>query len=139
MTTRFKSIACMAAVAALAFAPSAFAGHGRHGGYHGFHGHRGHVVRYHGGHGYYRYHHYHRDNFGRWVAGAVVLGALTHLVVDATQPRVVYYDNPTAVVYEQPPVVYRSAPVTRVYRSDSGSGDPYQTRYIGHDDSYDGH
>jgi hypothetical protein len=92
-------------------------------------------VRYYGGYGH-RY--YHRDHFGRWVVGALALGALTHLVVDATQPRVVYYSAPPPVVYPQSRVIYRSAPVTRVVESESVASDPYQTRYLGHDDSDEG-
>lgn len=132
-----KSLACIVAVAALAFAPGAFAGHGRHGGWHGDRDYRGHahVVRYYGGYGPRYY--YHRDSFGHWVAGAIVLGALTNLVVDATQPRVVYYGAPPPVVYPRTGVVYRGAPVTRVYESGTMSADPYQTRYIGRDDSDD--
>ncbi|KGI77855.1 hypothetical protein [Oleiagrimonas soli] len=132
-STLVKSIACAAAVAAMVVAPSAFAGHGRHGGYHYRGGYYGHAVRYHGGYGH---HYYHRDHFGRWVAGAVVVGALTSLVVNATQPRVVYYDNPP-VVYSRTRVIYRDVPVERVYESRTVYSDPYQTRYIGRDDSYD--
>lgn len=137
-----KSMLCLTAVLAFACAPSAFAGHGHYrGGYHGYGGgYHGHYGRYYGGYGRP---YYHRDHFGNWIAGAIVLGAVTSLVVDATQPTV-YYTSPPPAVYANPPVVYSSPPVVYsspgvVYRNAPPVGsDPYQTRYIGHDDSYQG-
>lgn len=122
-----KSTLCLTAVLALLCAPAAFAGHGRHGGWH-HDGYRGHAERYRGGWGHeYRggRYVYDRDGIGHWVAGALVLGALTSLVVDATQPPVVYQREP---VYPRTRVIVQEAPRGRVYV------DPYQTRYIGHDD-----
>jgi len=133
-----KTTLCLTAVLALACAPAAFADHGRHGGW-GHDGYRGHGERYRGGWGHeYRggRYVYDRDGIGHWVAGALVLGALTNLIVDATQPPVVYQRAP--VVYERAPVyprtrvIYREAPPPRVYV------DPYRTRYIGHVDDDDG-
>lgn len=135
----------LTAALGLAVAPSAFAGHGHwhHGGWHdrgGWHHHDG--WRDHDG---WRGHRGHYDHFGRWVAGAVVAGALTGLVIDATSPHTVYYDAPPPPPrrvyreYDGPTVIYEdSAPVviehrygpTRVY------SDPYDTRYIG-DDGWD--
>ncbi|MDA3913983.1 hypothetical protein [Oleiagrimonas sp.] len=126
-----KTVLCLTTMFALACAPAAFADHGYHRGHgdYGYRGDRGHAVRYYG-HGYrdhdrrYGY----RDHFGLWVAGAIVLGALTQLVVDATQPATtVYYSNPP-VVDTRTRVIYRDRPVQQVYV------DPYRTRYIGHDD-----
>ena len=145
MTKPFaKTTLCLAAVLGLLCAPAAFAGHGRLAGWHGHRGH-GHVWRgHHRGwdHDGWRYRHegrryvYDRDGFGHWVAGALVVGALTQLVVDATQPRVVYERRPP-VVYSRTRVIVRSAPPERVYQSRTVYADPYQTRYIGHVDDDD--
>jgi hypothetical protein len=125
------------AVALLAFSPGAFAwGHG-HGGYRGgYHG------GYHGGYGYgHRGGYYrgggHYDHAGRWIAGAIVAGAVVGLVANASRP--VYYDRP--VVYSQPGVVYEQrAPVVverRVYETRVVDDSYPTTRYI-RDDGYDG-
>ncbi len=135
MNAAVKPLACVVAAATLAFAPSAFAGHWRHhGGWHHGHDHAR-VVRYHDGwrhRDFDRRRYYgHGDHFGRWVAGAVVLGALTQMVVESSQPRVVY-DRPPPVVYSRTRVIVRSAPPVRVYGNGAMYGDPYQTRYLGH-------
>lgn len=138
-----KAALCAVAASAFAFAPAAFAGHhGRGGGWHGgYHGgwHGGYHGGWHGYRGHYG-HYYHRDHFGRWVAGAVVVGAVAGLIADATQPRsVVYYDDPP-VVYRRERVIYEREPVVyerRVYETRTVYEDPYQTRYI-RDDGYDG-
>ncbi|MDO1529962.1 hypothetical protein QMK61_14070 [Fulvimonas sp. R45] len=103
-------------------------GHGwGHGGYH---------------HGYYRgggyYHHRGYWSGGRWIAGAIVTGAVAGLVSDALSPPVVYAPPPR-VVYEQPTtVVYESAPVTRrVVTTRTVVYDDGPTRYV-RDDGYDG-
>ncbi|NII09074.1 hypothetical protein [Oleiagrimonas sp. C23AA] len=139
-----KTLVSLAAAASLALAPAAFAhGHGYRGGWHG---------GYHGYHGHYRHYHGHYDRAGRWIAGAIVAGALTSLVIDATTPRTTtyydngyapYYDGSSTVVYSRAPrtVVYEDAPVvverrrvvetTRVY-------DDHGTRYIRDDGWRDG-
>lgn len=127
---RMKTTLCLTAVLALLCAPAAFADHGRHGGWRHDGWHR-HAERYRGGWGHHyrgRYV-YDRDGIGHWVAGAIVLGALTNLIVEATQPPVVYAPPPP--VYPRTRVIVQEAPRIRVY------DDPYQTRYIGHEDDDD--
>lgn len=100
-------------------------GHGYHGGYHGYHG------------GYYGHGGGHWSG-GRWIAGAIVTGAVIGLVSDALRPEPVYYgppvvySRPRTVIYEDgPPIVRRRVVETRVIYSD-----PSDTRYI-RDDGYD--
>lgn len=130
-----KSSLALAAAGLMAFAPSAFAhgpgywgggyrgGYGYHGGYYG--GYRG---------GYYHGGHY--DHAGRWIAGAIVAGAVVGLVANATAPRTVvydrpvYYSRPATVVYEDAPVVERRVTTTTTYVDDG-----YGTRYV-RDDGY---
>lgn len=132
--SRFLALG-LAITAAVAMPLSASArGWGEHG-----HGYRG---DYSGG--------YHRDYYGhdrghwsggRWIAGALVTGAVIGLVSDALRPAPVYYDQPViysrprTVIYEDgPPMVERRRVIERrtvVY------DDPYQTRYIGRDDDDD--
>lgn len=151
--TLMRPMLCLTAVLAMLCAPSAFAGHGRwdrdgHDGYR----YRGHAGYRYGGHGHsfhrdrYGRAYEHHDHFGNWLAGALVLGAVTDLVVDATQPRV-YYSEPPRVYYSEPPVVYENPPVVYsrahvVYRVEPPVEqveiDPYQTRYLGYDDGDDG-
>jgi hypothetical protein len=130
-----KSGLALAAAGLMAFAPGAFArGHGYYGGYHG--GYHGGYYGYHGGYhgGYYRGGHY--DSAGRWIAGAIVAGAVVGLVANATAPRTVvydrpvYYSRPATVVYEDAPVVTRRVTTTTTYVDDG-----YGTRYI-RDDGY---
>ncbi|MEO9078177.1 MAG: hypothetical protein ABI268_02595 [Rhodanobacter sp.] len=133
------SLAIAAAVAMpLSASARGWGGHGHHGGYHdSYHN------SYRGGHGgnYARGGYYgHRGhwNGGRWIAGAIVTGAVVGLVADAFRPAPSYYGPPvvyrsSGVVYQDgPPVVRRRVVETRtvVY------SDPYQTRYI-RDDGYD--
>ncbi|TCV94709.1 hypothetical protein EC912_103194 [Luteibacter rhizovicinus] len=134
-----KTTIALAAAGLMAFAPGAFAwDHGRGGGY-GYHGgggyYRGGGYGYHGGGGYYRGGG-HYDNAGRWIAGAIIAGAVVGLVANATAPReTVYYDQP--VVYSRP-VVYERAPVVverRVYETRTVVDDGYTTRYV-RDDGY---
>jgi hypothetical protein len=75
------------------------------------HDHRGGEYRggYHGGYGGGHYDNYQGGNRGhwsggRWIAGAIITGAVLGLVSDALRPAPVYY-NPR-VVYSQPPTVY---------------------------------
>lgn len=78
---------------------------------------------------------------GRWIAGAIVTGAVIGLVSDALRPAPVYYDQPmvysrprTVIYDDYPPVVVHRRVIERrtvVY------DDPYQTRYIGRDDDDD--
>lgn len=135
MTQRYGSAGKLAAIglavaAAVAMPLSASArDHGYHGGgyYGGYHGdrHGGYYGRGHGGYW----------SGGRWIAGAIVTGAVAGLVSDALRPAPVYYDAPVVygpprtVIYEDAPVVRRRVVETRtvVY------GDPYQTRYIRYD------
>lgn len=139
-----QTMLCLVAVAGMLCAPAAFAGRGRLAGWHGGYGY-GHAWRDHRDWGHERWGdrhgdwHYVRDHdgFGHWVAGALVLGALTNLVIDATQPRVVYYGRPP-VVYSRTRVIYRDRPPVRVYREETVYGDPYDTRYIGHEDDDEG-
>ncbi|GEM_PF-5259738 len=141
--TRMKTLLCVTAVLALAAAPVVQAEHGPRDGWRdrGGYGHHDRDVRWHGEYrrGWRGHDH---DGFGRWVAGAVVLGALTNLVVDATRPRVTYYYEQPPVVYSRTRIIYRDAPVERVYEERVYEGrpvyvDPYRTRYIGHEDDDD--
>nr|WP_255494892.1 hypothetical protein [Luteibacter sp. Sphag1AF] len=124
----------------MAFAPSAFAwDHGRGGGWGGGYGGGYHGGYYRGGGGYYRGGG-HYDSAGRWIAGAIIAGAVVGLVANATAPRTVYYDQPVVysrpatVVYEQPaPVVVER----RVYETRTVVNDGYTTRYV-RDDGYYG-
>jgi hypothetical protein len=126
-----KSALLLAAAGLMAFAPGAFA-RGYYGGYHG--GYYGHGGGYYGrgyGHGG------HYDSAGRWIAGAIVAGAVVGLVANATQPRTVVYDNgpgyysrPATVVYQDAPVVTRRV-TTTTYVDDGYS----TTRYV-RDDGY---
>jgi hypothetical protein len=116
-----KTTLCLAAVGCMAFAPSAFAGGWGHGGYYRGGGY------YHGG-GYYRGGG-HYDGAGRWIAGAIVAGAVVGLVASAVAPRPVYYDNgpvvysrPANVVYERDPVVVERVTTTRYVRDDGYYG-----------------
>jgi hypothetical protein len=112
-------------------------GHGYHGGGHGgYHGS-------YGGHGYYRGHggYYGHGgghwSGGRWIAGAIVTGAVLGLVADSLQPAPVYYgppvySQPRTVIYQDgPPIVQRRVVETRTVYDDQ------QTRYV-RDDGYDG-
>lgn len=158
MTTPWnKTALCLAALLGMLCAPAAFAGHGRLA---GWHGHRGHDRAWRGhdrgwshhrrwGHdrGWdrdgWRYRHegrryvYDHDGFGHWVAGALVVGALTQLVVDATRQRVVYERRAPPVVYSRTRVVVRDAPPERAYGGGTVYADPYHTRYLGHVDDDD--
>lgn len=141
MTQRISGAGKLAAIslavaAAIAMPIGASArGHGYHGGHGGYHG--SYYGGYYGGHGHGGGH----WSGGRWIAGAIVTGAVIGLVSDAMRPAPVYYGPPvvysqprTTVIYEDgPPVVRRRVVETRtvVYE------DPYQTRYI-RDDGYDG-
>lgn len=100
--------------------------HGHHGG--GYHGdYRGEGYGHGGGHW----------SGGRWIAGAIVTGAVLGLVSDALRPEPVYYGPP--VVYSQPRTVYYEdgPPVVerRVVRRTVVYGDDYPGRYV-RDDSY---
>ena len=133
------SLAIAAAVAMpLGASARGWGGHGHQGGHHysynnGYHNNYRNSYR----GGYYG----HRGHWsgGRWIAGAIVTGAVVGLVADALNPRPVYYGPP--VVYDSPNVVYSYGPppvqrrvvVTRTVTY----GDPDQTRYI-RDDGYDG-
>lgn len=134
-----KWMAAAVAVLGLAVAPlSGVSAHGWHGGYGGG-WHRGGPGwggprpgwggGYHRGGGYW--------SGGRWIAGALVTGAVAGAVYSAMQPRPYYppppvypaqtvvYQQPSTVVYEQPAtVVYRSAPTQTVTTTTT-------TRYIG--------
>jgi hypothetical protein len=140
MTQRFSgagklAVLSFALVAALAMPLGASArdwggGHGYHGGGHGYYG--GHY----GGHGGYYGHGGGHWSGGRWIAGAIVTGAVLGLVADSMRPAPVYYgapvySQPRTVIYEDgPPIVQRRVVETRtVY-------DTPQTRYI-RDDGYD--
>ena len=135
-----KSAFALAAASLMAFAPAAFArdhgyyGGGYRGGYHGgYHG-----GGYYGGRGgYYGRGGGHYDHAGRWIAGALVAGAVVGLVANASQPRTVVYDNgpgyyapSRTVVYDDAPVVTRR--VTTTTYVDNGYG---TTRYV-RDDGY---
>lgn len=118
----------LAVAAAVAMPLSASARGWGHGGYHG------------GYHGYDRGYRDHDGHWGggRWIAGALVTGAVVGLVADALRPAPVYYGprvvySSPGVVYEDgPPVVRRRVVETRTVVYD----DPYHTRYI-RDDGYD--
>lgn len=131
-----KSALVFAAAGLMAFAPGAFARGGHYGGYHGGYG--GYHGGYYGGHGGYYGGRGHYDRAGRWIAGAIVAGAVVGLVANASQPRTVVYDNgPTyyapsrTVVYDDAPVVTRRVTTTTTYVDDGYGG----TRYI-RDDGY---
>lgn len=104
-------------------------GRGDHDGYRGYHG---------GYYGGYRHHEGHWEG-GRWIAGALVAGAVVGLVDAAVNPRPVYYDppvvysRPRTVIYEDRPVIERRVVRTRTVIYDDG----YPTRYIGDDDDDD--
>ena len=108
-----KFLAIGLAVAAAAVVPlSASAhdgwGHGGGWGRGGWHGGGYHGGYYRHGGGYYR----HGGGYwsgGRWIAGAIVTGAVVGLVSDALAPRPAYY-GPAPVVYGPPPVVYGPPP-----------------------------
>lgn len=132
-----KSAFALAAASLMAFAPVAFArdhgyyGGGYRGGY-GYHGGYGGGRGYYGGRGHY-------DNAGRWIAGALVAGAVVGLVANASQPRTVVYDNgPTyytpsrTVVYDNGPTVTRRVTTTTTYVDDGYGG----TRYVRDDGGY---
>ncbi len=144
MTKRFsgagKLAAISLAVAAAVAMPLSASAHGwDHGGGWG-HG---------GGHGWNRGGGWDRDggyrhgggywSGGRWIAGAIVTGAVAGLVSEALSPAPVYYEQPP-VVYRQPRVTYyEEAPivqrrvVTRTVVYDNG----YPTRYVRDDDDDD--
>lgn len=147
MTQRFSgagklAVLSLALVAAVAMPLGASArgwggGHGYHGGGHGgYYG--GHHGGYYGGHGGGHW------SGGRWIAGAIVTGAVLGLVADSMRPAPVYYgapayygapvySQPRTVIYEDgPPIVQRRVVETRTVVYD----DPSQTRYI-RDDGYD--
>ncbi len=136
MTQRFGgagklAILALAVAATVAVPLSASArGWGGHGGGYrgGYHG--AYYGGYRGGHGggYW--------SGGRWIAGAIVTGAVIGLVDSALRPAPVYYGGPVysqprTVIYEDAPVVRRRVVETRTVVYD----DPYQTRYI-RDDGY---
>lgn len=129
------SLAIAAAVAMpLSASARGWGGHGHHGGYH-----NSYHNSYRGNHGGYYGHRGHWSG-GRWIAGAIVTGAVIGLVADALRPAPGYYDSP--VVYGPPPPTvvyeYRQPVVTRrvVQTRTVVYEDPYQTRYI-RDDGYD--
>lgn len=143
MTKRFNSVGklavislALAAAVAMPFGASA-RGHGHHGGGYGHGGgHSAYYGGYHGG-GHHGRHGGHWSG-GRWIAGAIVTGAVIGLLDNALNPAPVYYDAPVAygpprtVIYRDAPVVQRRVVETRTVVYD----DPYQTRYI-RDDGYD--
>jgi hypothetical protein len=152
MTQRFSGAGKLAVLgfamaAALAMPLGASArgwggGHGYHGGYGGYHGSYG-GRGYYGGHGGYYGHGGGHWSGGRWIAGAIVTGAVLGLVADSMRPAPVYYSapvysQPRTVIYEDgPPIVQRRVVETRTVYEDQG------TRYIrddgyGQDDGYDG-
>jgi len=137
MINRFGSASKLAALslavaAAVAMPLSASAhGHGFRGDHYGY-GHGGYYGRDHDGHW----------SGGRWIAGALVTGAVIGLVSDAFRPEPEYYGPP--VVYSQPrTVIYEDDPVVvrrRVIETRTVYEDPYDTRYIrsyGDDDDGD--
>lgn len=154
--SRFLVIGLAAATAfALPLAASAHdhwrGGHGYRGGgyYSGGYG-RGYQHDYDRGYdrgyrgSYYRGYHGGYWRGGRWIAGALVTGAVAGLVVDALRPApIIYpppvvYTRPARVIYEQAGVVYEDAPpvTTRVITTRTVPySDPYNTRYI-RDDGY---
>lgn len=121
-------------------------GRGNHGGgYYGGGNHGGYYGGNHGGYGRHDGNRYsnrsrgHWNNGGRWIAGAIVTGAVIGLVNDALRPAPVYYGRP--VVYSQPrtviytddyPVVTQRVVERRtvIYNNQS------DTRYV-RDDGYD--
>lgn len=121
-------------MAALPAGASAHGWHDRgwHGGGHYDRGWRDHGWR--GGYGHERGH----WSGGRWIAGAIVTGAVIGLVDDALSPprTVVYeqpvYRRPARVVYEEPVVTRRVVETRTVYED----RDP-PTRYIGEYDDQD--
>jgi len=132
-----KSALLLAAAGLMAFAPAAFArgygyGGGYHGGYGGYHGGYG----YHGG-GYYGRGGGHYDHAGRWIAGAIVAGAVVGLVANASQPRTVVYDDGPAYYSRPATVVYQDAPVvTRRVTTTTYVDDGYSTTRYVRDDGY---
>jgi hypothetical protein len=75
---------------------------------------------------------------GRWIADALVTGAVVGLVSDALRPEPAYYGPP--VVYSQPrSVYYEDEPVVRrrVVTHEVIYEDPYRTRYYSRDDDDD--
>lgn len=149
MNKRFRGAGKLAAIglavaAAVAMPLSASAhDHGYHGGYHGYHGYHGgdYHGRYYGHGGYYGGYHRGYWSGGRWIADAIVTGAVVGLVSDALRPAPVYYGAP--VVYGPPRrVVYEDGPPVESRRVIETTrtveyADPEQTRYI-RDDGYDG-
>jgi hypothetical protein len=137
VTGKFAALS-LAVMAAVAMPLGASArGHGGHyGGHHGYHGghYGGHYYR--GGHGYGHGYHGGYWSGGRWIAGAIVTGAVAGLVSDAMRPTyygpTVVYTEPRTVVYESAPVVTRRVVETRTVYTDSSN-----TRYI-RDDGYYG-
>lgn len=125
----------VAAVAAMPLAASAHGWGHRGGGWHGG-GHWSSAPYYRGHGGYYGHGGYWSG--GRWIAGAIVTGAVAGLVSDALAPRTVVYGPPVVyappqtVVYEDAPVVTRRV-VTRTVIYDNG----YPTRYVRSDDDGD--
>jgi hypothetical protein len=123
----------VASTAALPMAASAHGWHDRgwHGGGHydrGWHG-RGDYDR--GWRGGYRYDRGHWSG-GRWIAGAIVTGAVIGLVDNALNPppRTVVYEQPayprvTRVIYEEPVVTRRVVETRTVYETPP-------TRYVGY-------
>lgn len=134
--TKMAAVGLMVASAlAMPLAASAHGhGWGRGGGYYG--GYHGGDHDYRGGYyGGYRHHEGHWEG-GRWIAGALVAGAVVGLVDAAVNPRPVYYDapvvysRPRTVIYEDRPVIERRVVRTRTVVYD----DSYPTRYVGDDD-----
>jgi len=132
MTKRFsnksKSLALgLAITAALALPLSASAD--------GWHGHH---EEHHGGY-YGRGGDHDRGHWsgGRWIAGAIVTGAVLGLVGDALRPEPTYYGppvvyrQPRTVIYEDGPPVIQRRVVTRtvIYNND------YPSQYV-RDDGY---
>ena len=130
----------LAAAAALPIGASAHGWHDR--GWHGRgdydHGWRGRGDYDRGWHGHYGHDRGYWSG-GRWVAGAIVTGAVIGLVDDALNPpprTVVYeqpvYRRPVRVIYEEPVVTRRVVETRTVYE-----GAPPPTRYVGDDDDQD--
>jgi hypothetical protein len=106
---------------------------GRYGGYNG--GDYGGGGYYGGRGGYYGRGHY--DHAGRWIAGALVAGAVVGLVANASQPRTVVYDNGPAYYSRPATVVYQDAPVvTRRVTTTTYVDDGYSTTRYVRDDGY---
>ncbi len=144
------SLALAAAVAMpLSASARGWGGGSHHGGYASYHG----SYRGHGGYDGYRGSYYSRGgNYGRggyyrhggywsggrWIAGAIMTGAVVGLIADALSPGPGYYDRPVA--YAQPgTVIYENAPpglTRRVVETRTITyEDPYRARYI-RDDGY---